>query len=300
MNKENSVYATLENRQILMAMYDDKLSAWPVAYECLHLPTRFGETHVIAGGDPAAPPVVLFHAAGVNATMWSPNFEALGRQFRLYAVDTIGDLGRSRLYDLGRYPRNGAEYSQWAAGVMDGLGVTRAHVIGASMGGWLAMNLAMYQPGRVDRLVLLGPMGMPSWWSTMNVLGRLALAAMIPTQKNKEGLIQWVLGGSQEAEQTWGAYLKAAVNGRPRLSSPYRISDNGLQQIQAPTLLVLGEHDGQIGNAYQAAARARRCIPHVRAVVMPDTGHLMSTEKPEWINAQLIQFLNLEELRVEA
>ena len=78
-----------------MAAYDAVLAKWPVAYEDIVVPTRLGATHVIASGPADGSPLVLLHAAMATATVWRPNVEGLSEHFRVYAVDIVGQGGRS-------------------------------------------------------------------------------------------------------------------------------------------------------------------------------------------------------------
>ncbi|EGW37024.1 hypothetical protein DOT_5067 [Desulfosporosinus sp. OT] len=81
--------------------------------------------------------------------MWLPNILALSRDYRTYAIDTIGDLGKSELDDLEKYPKNGQAYSEWLVDVFDVLGINQAFVIGESRGGWITINLSIYSSERV-------------------------------------------------------------------------------------------------------------------------------------------------------
>ena len=143
--------------------------------------TRFGDTHVTAHGPQDAPAVVLIPAMGVTSTMWEPNLPALSRAYRTLSVDTIGDLGLSVLTSPAVYPRNGKAYSEWLVDLFNELSIRQADLVGASLGGWIAMNHAIYAPERVRRLVLLGPMGLPSWWTTLKVLSHLWRVFLLPS-----------------------------------------------------------------------------------------------------------------------
>jgi hypothetical protein len=77
--------------------YAAMLSRWPVPAESIYIPTRFGQTHILAAGPVGAPAVILLHAAGVSATEWYDNVAPLSEHFRLYALDTVGDCGRYSL-----------------------------------------------------------------------------------------------------------------------------------------------------------------------------------------------------------
>ena len=85
-------------------------------------------------------------------------------QYRIYAPDTIGDVGRSELDDFDVYPKKGGDFSAWLGDLYAELGITRADVIGGSMGGWVVMHRAISAPDSVRKLVLLvllGPMAFP-------------------------------------------------------------------------------------------------------------------------------------------
>ncbi len=282
--------AVVGERKVLQ-IYEERLGLWPVPYESLQVATSFGPTHVIASGEPENPPLILIHAFGAGSTMWAANVQDLSREFRVYAIDVIGDLGRSTLDDPEVYPRNGEDYSRWLVEVFDGLEIQVASVVGSSMGGWITLNHAIHAPERVDRIVLLGPMGIPS--ATFKVMFRLLSLALFPTEGKKERLIDWAIGDHPAAETTYGDYLRAAMDcaSRVKVAPPKKLSDEELSGIQAPTLLVLGGEDGPIGNPDKSARRAKRTIPNVTIEILPACGHMLSTEAPEIVNARILEFL---------
>ena len=137
-----------------MAAYDAVLAKWPVAYEEITVPTRLGATHVIASGPADAPPLVLLHAMMATATVWRPNVEALSEHFRVYAVDTVGQGGRTV---ASRKIESRRDYADWLNDLFDGLGIARASIVGNSYGGFIALNQAAMAPERIDRMVLISP-----------------------------------------------------------------------------------------------------------------------------------------------
>jgi pimeloyl-ACP methyl ester carboxylesterase len=98
--------------------------------------------------------VLLLPSMAATATLWQPNVAALSRHFRTYAVDVIGQVGKS--IPTCRI-RSRHDFADWLADVMDGLGLRRACLVGSSYGAFLAMNQALLMPERVERLVLIGP-----------------------------------------------------------------------------------------------------------------------------------------------
>ncbi|NOH02740.1 MAG: alpha/beta hydrolase [Chloroflexi bacterium] len=260
--------------------------------ESVLAPTRYGDTHILASGPQDAPPLVLLPAMGVTSRMWQPNRAALGRDYRTYALDVIGDMGKSVLYDQEHYPKNGQAHSEWLVDVFDEIGIEGAHVIGASMGGWIAMSHAIHAPERVKRMVLLRPMGLPSWWTTLKVLSHLWSVFLFPTQSNIERTIHWALGENSSVRAAADFIATGARNfSTYKVAPPLPVLDDQLRKIKTPMLLMLGERDNVIGNALEIAKRARRFIPHVTVDILPNTGHMMNTEKPEYVNARILSFL---------
>jgi pimeloyl-ACP methyl ester carboxylesterase len=286
------VYPTPEARETLHALYDAKLAQWPVAFEDHYVSTRYGLTHVVSSGDPAAPPLVLVHPAGCAAFIWRRMIEPLSERYRVHALDTIGDVGKSVLSDASRFPKRGSEYSDWLSDVFDRLGIDAAVLVGWSMGGWIATNFAADRPARVQRLALLGPMGLPSWPVTMRVLFRLASSAILPSPSKKEKLIAWAMGSDPIVREEVRDWMEAVIDTRcaPRLGNPFPVSREKLRAISAPTLVVLGGRDGPIGDARQVAARARSHLRNVEVDVLPDNTHAMGIEAADRIARRLLAF----------
>ena len=203
-----------------MAIYDDALHRWPVGYQTLLVPTGYGNTHVIASGDPASPPLVMTHPAAVGSFVWSSIVAPLSTKHRVYAVDTIGDFGGSELADPDRYPKKGRDYSAWLDDVYEKLNITQADVVAGSMGGWIAMNHAIYAPDRVRRLVLLGPMGLPPWRATLAVLVPFAWYLMRPTEAKFDRIIFRSLGEGGRVNREFRPWMRIVGKGKARVGQP--------------------------------------------------------------------------------
>jgi pimeloyl-ACP methyl ester carboxylesterase len=285
------IFCTEENRARLMAMYDEGLRRWPVPFETYLVPGRYGKTHVIASGDAASPPLVLIHPMGAGGFMWSSIVAALSAKRRVYALDTIGDVGRSELEDPDRYPKRGSDYSAWLDDVYEALGVTSADLVAGSMGGWIAMNRAIYAPECVRRLVLLGPMGLPSVRATLGVLAPMMSHVVRPTDAKLERIITRSLGVGKRVNREFRAWMRILGRCRPRVGQPFHIPGRKLRMIEAPTLIILGGKDGLIGSATAAARRARRNIAGCEIEILPGAGHIMSVDEPEFVGGRIASFL---------
>src|SRR5579862_8344115 len=153
-NSVPPVFKSLEGKARYLEAYDAVLREWPVPCEERDVTTRLGRTHVVASGPQQAPVVILLPSLAASAMLWKPNVAALSEHFRTYAVDTIGQTGKSV---PTRRIRNRHEMAEWLTDLFDGLGVGRASIVGSSYGGFLALNQASLTPDRVDRVVLISP-----------------------------------------------------------------------------------------------------------------------------------------------
>lgn len=139
-----------------LAAYDALLQKWPIPWESIQIPTAYGSTHVIACGPVDAPPLILLHGLQATALVWRANVAGLSRHFRVYAVDVIGQGGKS-VSSRRLYKRR--HMTEWMSEVLDALGIKQAAFVGNSYGGFLAMTMALLIPERVKQVVMINPGG---------------------------------------------------------------------------------------------------------------------------------------------
>jgi len=286
MSTAKSIYKSPEIEAKVMAMYDDKQGQWPVPFENISLDTTYGRVHTIVSGPLDGPPVLLLHASGLSAWSWRYNAEALNKRYRTYAIDTIGDAGKSALRDLDNYPRDGRALSEFYREIADRLGVESAYVVGASQGGFIGTNYALYAPERVKKLVLLGPMG---YAGTERTVVRIILATMLPFRSIQDSTFRWAFGddsGVREACEEWFRLVMTGVI--PKQARPKTFSAEQLQTLKCSVLLVLGQKDGLVGDPTKAQKLAQS-IPNVETVIV-DTGHAIGVEKPTKTNSLINDF----------
>jgi len=285
--KISSIYVTSENKAKIMSVYAKQLAQWPVPYECLNVPTRYGRTHIVVSGPKDAPPIVLLHGQGGTATMWLPNVLALGHEYRTYAIDTIGDLGKSELDNLDRYPKNGQDYSDWLVDVFNKLCINQAYIIGESRGGWIAMNLSIYAPERVKGIALLAPVGISSLLGF--VFRTLLMMGLQPTDIDKEKFFRWALGNSPLVYEILAEYVFTNMNCRTKYAWAAKFSDEKLKQITAPTLLFVSRSDPTFSKQ-KDIDRAVKMIPNLQLEVMDKISHAMNIENADFVNKRILEF----------
>jgi pimeloyl-ACP methyl ester carboxylesterase len=193
-SQQKPIYKTPAGEQAVMAVYDRILVTWPDTTERLQIETRHGRTHVLAQGQKDARPLMLLHGAGSNALAWGGDVPEFARHFRVYAVDTPGEPGRSC---HERIPWKGDSIVEWLEDVLDGLGVRQALLAGISQGGYIALRFASARPDRVKTMALLAPGGVSQVKS--GFLAR-AVAYGLMGRRGTDALVRHVMGDSEVPE----------------------------------------------------------------------------------------------------
>lgn len=291
MTKPLTIFTSEDGERQYDEAYDEAIALWPVETRVHEVPTRFGTTWVLESGPADAPPLILLHGMAMSSTMWYPNIAALSERFRVFAVDILGDYGRSR---IRRPLKTEAEGADWLREVMDGLALPRAHLAGLSMGGWLALNLALKEPERVERLVLLAPAGA---LQPLNPLFFLKVYSMMlrPSAKRVGEVCAWMTAEKSEAifERRFLAQTIAGFRfARPQMMIMPRVfKDHELRSLKPPTQLMIGQQE-VIYRAERALSRAVRLIPGVDARLIGRASHCFTLEQAEQVNQSMIEFLS--------
>lgn len=264
------IYKSQESERRLIETYRAKLSSWPVSCQHLYVPTSLGETFVIASGEKTAPPLLLLHGAGANALAWLADIAAWSAHFRVYAVDLIGEPGLSA---PSRPPLTSSNYAHWLGEVMDALSLERAHLLGVSLGGWLAIDFATRFPQRVSRLVLLCPGGVGTQRSSF--LFKAGWLLLLGDRGRDKAVVLALGPDAKKAPPESLAYVQEVFKDFiPRASELPIFSDAALQRLTMPVLLIVGARDAMLDSG-ETVRRLLRAAPKLEARTLPDTGHLI-------------------------
>lgn len=274
-----AIYKSPAGKSEIMALYDAVLARWPVAHETFQLPTRHGDTFLIASGEKSAPPLLLLHGAASNAVSWVGDILAYSQHFRAYAVDLPGEPGKSA---ENRPAWDGPGFTEWLEDVLDGLKIQKTALLGLSQGGWTALRFATARPERVTRLVLLAPAGvMPARPSFILKAVLLSLFG----RWGAERINRIVLGKDPmhpEAVKFMNAIL---THFKTRMGKEYLFSDDELKRLKMPTLLIGGTEDALIPME-RVVPRMQKFVPQLKPVLIPDMGHALVN-----LSGQILPFL---------
>jgi pimeloyl-ACP methyl ester carboxylesterase len=255
--------------------------------ELSHGRTRFFEAGT---GDP----VILLHGAGFNSGghSWLPNLPALARRFHVYAPDAAGWGPGDQLES----PYSFAYLVDFVREFQDHLGLARTHVVGHSMGGWLASLLAYESPQRVDRLVLVAAGGLatrqltsmaaftaPSAEDIRAAMGRLGL----PADEQARLVAEWIeLAADPVRVDRFRGIMHHMSDPQVRLR--YHTARR-LPHVRSATLVLWGSDD-QV-NALAMGEQAATLIPDARLRVFDGAGHGLPMERPAEFTTAVLDFL---------
>ena len=243
-----------------------------------------GSIHVQRGGE--GPPLLFLHAAG-GAGAWHPFLGLLARRFAVVAPDHPGFGGSDDLPEVEAMDDLVYHYLD----VLDRLGLERVHVVGGSLGGWLAAELAVHSPERIERLALLGAAGLrvPGNMATDiflmtpdQVVGVLfkhpeAAAGMFPEEPDVDFILAVFRDQAGLARYGWAPYLN-----NPKL-------ERRLHRITAPTLVLWADDDRVIPIEHGRLYAER--IPDATLQIVEDCGHAMYFEQTEAFAGAVSEFL---------
>jgi pimeloyl-ACP methyl ester carboxylesterase len=269
-----------------LRLYDSLLSTWPTKPDQLDRETSFGITHINVIGPRDAPALLLLPGFGANSTMWFSNIGSLSQHFRVYAIDTIGQPGRS-------IPFKSLEASttaEWLLELMDTLSLGKPSLAGVSLGGWIVLDFSIKHPDRVKGIALLDPAASFAPMSFTFFLHSLIPIMIYPTRNGLTRYFKWLTRGKATNSQWGELMIRGILHCKPR--SPVRaapFTDAQLRLCATPTLLLVGEKS-VIYDPAKAVKRAETFMPNVRSEIIADASHGLNYEQADLINSRLVSF----------
>jgi aminoacrylate hydrolase len=240
------------------------------------------------------PPLLLISGLGSKGTSWRPFLQHAARRHRVVTFDCRG-AGAAPALDG---PISIRELARDALALLAHLGLERVPVVGRSMGGMVAQELALLAPARVERLVLVSTSGRVDAHLREVFLHWAELAeAGVPARLRHRESMLWCLGSAAAADaQLVAPYLRGKLVGdRPRdyaLQARACAAHDALRRLSRLALpaLVIAGGDDRLMPARHAEALAK-AIPGAELAVIPDAGHLVHLEAPEAFSREVMRFL---------
>ena len=236
-------------------------------------------------------PVVFFHGAG-GLLADNPFLDGLAARYHVFAPELPGygeSTGEELLEDMLDFTLHGWD-------VVSALGLTRPHLVGHSMGGMIAAEMAAIAPNDLGRLALVAAAGLwieehpiPDIFALLP--GQLVELLFQDPDRGQALLTGGVDFSDMEAFKAFylGQQRRLAMAGKILFPIPNRRVSKRLYRVTAPTLVLWGEADRLIVPAY--ARRWAQLIPGAQVQTIPDAGHMLPYEQPQIFVSALSRFL---------
>jgi 2-hydroxy-6-oxonona-2,4-dienedioate hydrolase len=256
----------------------------------------FGQKiHYLEGG--AGPTVILLHGLGVDSSSWAATAPALAKSFHVFAPDQIG-FGQS---DKPLMPYRVATFVDFLDGFYKQTGVTKATLVGNSLGGWIAAAFALKYPEKVERVVLVDAAGLsPGRWGGPKLTREAAMQLNPATREDMRKILQAVIYNQQMITDQ---AVEAAFAGKLKRNDGFTTTqviesivrgedllDGRLGALRAPTLVVWGREDAltplAIGKALHEDIKGSELL------VLDRCGHAPQLECAGAFNAALLKFIS--------
>ena len=232
-------------------------------------------------------PLLVLHGAS-GASDWLPFMQSLSAKFDVIVPEHPG-FGES---DAPDWLDNIHDLAYFYLDALDHLDLDRVHLVGVSLGGWIAAELAVRDTRRLASLTLIGSAG-------IHVKGVAQIDPFLRTDEQRirdffrdqtraDEMVQRVLRPELEDVAMKNRLTVAKLVWQPRGYDPHL--HKWLHRIDVPTLLVWGANDRLFPKDYAYAYQ--KLIPGSKVVIVPDCGHVPHVEKPQAFVAALEEFID--------
>ena len=257
-----------------------------MAHQQARIDVHGSSIEYLKGGSGA--PLLYLHSAGGEAA-WLPFFELLAKHFTVYAPAAPGFAGSSGLEKIDTIE----DLVFHTVDVMDALGLDEASVVGLSLGGWLAAELAVHHPRRVRRLVLISAVGLHVEGAPVADLFGVnpAGARQLIFRDPESALARQMISDTPSPDELEAALkareATARIGWNPFLHDPKL--RGRLYRVQAPTRIIWGDSDRLVPLAHGEAYRDG--IERADLKVVKRSGHAPPFEQPEETAKLVVEFL---------
>lgn len=245
------------------------------------------DVHTIIGG--SGSPLLVLHGAGGNRG-WRRWMAEVGRHHTIYAPTHPG-FGTSGDAEWMEGIDDLARFYLW---FLDALKLPKAHVLGHSIGGWMAAELATMHPGAVERLVLVAPVGLkPDAGEILDVFFHSPAELLELTVHDPATIPEWgeLYGRPPTPEEleiaTRNREMTARLTWKPYMFNP-RLG-HFLPRVTVPALIVWGREDRIV--PVVCGEQYRRLLPNATLTVLDRCGHLPPIERPADFARLVLDFL---------
>lgn len=273
------------------AAYARAMADLPEPEKTLDIRTGYGIVRVyrFTGEGAREEPLVLLPGRASASPVWADNLPSLLRIGDVYTIDLLGEPGRSV---QERPIESDADQAAWLHQTLRQLPEERFHLVGLSIGGWTAVNLALHEPEGIATLGLVDPVHVFGDIPLGTVIRSLPASAPWMPKSWRDGFNSYTVGGAPVEDVPVADLIEAGMQHyRMKLPQPGRVGEGDLGRLRMPVLAAIAGRS-VMHDAGPAAAVAERALPRGTVLTYPEASHAVNGEEPRRLAADITRFLD--------
>ncbi|WP_239095654.1 alpha/beta fold hydrolase [Micromonospora lutea] len=288
-----------EGQDRFLRSYTEAFAALPAPADTIDVRTDFGIVRVYrfastgAGtGDEAAGgrtvPLVLLPGRASATPVWADNVPLLSTISDVYTIDLLGEPGMS-VQD--RPIESDEEQAEWLHQTLRALPSDEFHLVGLSIGGWTAVNLALHRPDHIASMTVIDPVYVFADMPLGTIVRSIPAALPWLPKSWRDSFNSYTAGGAPVEDEPVAEMIEAGMQHyQLRLPQPTRISEERLSRLDLPVLAIIAE-ESVMHDARSAAETARRSLQRGTVRLYPGASHAVNGEQPEQLAADIADFI---------
>ncbi|WP_435743168.1 alpha/beta fold hydrolase [Microbacterium sp. PMB16] len=289
-------WSSAEGQTEFEKAYDAAFSDLPPTFETFDVRTDYGIVRVyrFEGTAPegragaVTAPLVLLPGTASATPVWAANLPSLLEISDVYTIDLLGEPGMSV---QSRPIADDADQAAWLHQVIAALPEPEVHLLGLSIGGWTATNLALHDDEGIASLTLLDPIHVFDDMPFETIVRSIPASVSWLPKAWRDDFNSWVAGGAPVEDVPVADMIEAGMrNYTMTLPQPTRITEEALGDLTVPTLAILAGRS-VMHDTDTAVATAETALGADRVVLYGDATHAINGEYPDEIAADIADFL---------
>ncbi len=285
-----SIYKSEKGYEKMMALYSMNMSKWTVPYKEMDVKTSWGATHIIKSGLKNKKPLIVLHGGGCNSSLEYIEISDLTRDYIVYAIDILGEPGKTMPHKL---PKKPIDLAEWLNEVFLALDIKEADIYGVSYGGLTALWFLHLYPQKVKKMAIVSYTYMDQRPPIMNTL-KLIYYALTSGNENAMKLIRFMNNGPMK-DKDFEKILSSFTGNRIKhthinsINVYNSVPADSIIKIEKPVLIIMGEKDC-LFNARKAVQYLKNINnSNIRYEVIEGLGHI-PFDKRETIMSRVLEF----------
>jgi pimeloyl-ACP methyl ester carboxylesterase len=283
-------YTSAAAQDRFLRAYDRAMDDLPQPDRTLDVRTGYGVVRLyhFEGANPDAAPLLLLPGTMSASPVWADNLPSLLRLRSVYAVDLLGEPGMSVQQRPISNPR---DHAQWLHDMLLALPEPQVHLVGLSIGGWTAMNLAVHRPQKLASVTLIEPVRVYAELSFGAIVRSIPASVRWLPKSFRDDFSSWTANDAPVEDVPVAQMIEAGMQTYvSKKSGPTRLTEKQLAAVRIPTLTLLAGKS-RMHDTGKATEVARRAPAGATVIVYPDASHAINGEYPDRIATDVGTFL---------